>query len=76
MSKEKEIGLWLAIGIIIGVFVGMGIERIYETHQANTTPSEVVCSKGKAFEQVSYGASVYLKTDTECIDTDIIIGGE
>jgi hypothetical protein len=64
MSKEKEIGLWLT----------MVLERIYETHQANTTPSEVVCSKGKAFEQVSYGASVYLKTDTECIDTDIIIG--
>jgi hypothetical protein len=36
----------------------------------------VVCSKGMAYEQASYGASVYLKTETECIDTDIIMGGE
>ena len=67
-------GKWMAVGIFIGSLVGMGILHIFETWQENTTPSEVVCSKGKAFEQVSYGASVYLKTDTECIDTDIIIG--
>jgi len=36
----------------------------------------MVCQKGMAYEQTGYGASVYLKTDTECIDTDIIIGGE
>ena len=67
---------WLATGLFIGSLVGMGLLHIFETWQSNTTPSEVVCQKGRAFEQASYGASVYLKTDTECIDTDIIIGGE
>ena len=67
---------WLATGLIIGSFVGMGLLHIFETYQENTTPSEVVCSKGRAFEQSGFGGSVYLKTDTECIDTDIIIGEE
>ena len=75
MNKCND-GFWLATGLIIGSFVGMGLLHIFETYQENTTPSEVVCSKGRAFEQASYGASVYLKTDTECIDTDIIIGEE
>ena len=75
MHKCNE-AMWLAVGLLIGSFVGMGLLHIFETYQENTTPSEVVCSKGRAFEQASYGASVYLKTDTECIDTDIIIGGE
>ena len=75
MNKTNDI-FWLATGLVIGSFVGMGLLHIFETYQENTTPSEVVCSKGRAFEQASYGASVYLKTATECIDTDIIIGGE
>jgi|TARA_R110000765_G_scaffold203967_1_gene309066 hypothetical protein len=75
MQKTNN-GLWLSTGITVGVFVGMGLLHIFETYQENTTPSEVVCSKGMAFEQASYGASVYLKTDTECLDTDIIMGGE
>ena len=74
MNKKCNSGLWLAVGITVGSFVGMGLLYIYERYQENTTPSEVVCSKGKTFEQASYGASVYLKTDTECIDTDIITG--
>ena len=73
MHKCNE-AMWLAVGLLIGSFVGMGLLHIFETYQENTTPSEVVCSKGRAFEQASYGASVYLKTETECIDTDIIIG--
>ena len=75
MQKTNN-GLWLSTGIAVGTFVGMGLLHIFETYQENTTPSEVVCSKGRAFEQASYGASVYLKTETECIDTDIIMGGE
>ena len=75
MNKNNS-ATWLATGLLIGNLVGMGLLYIYETYQENTTPSEVVCSKGRAFEQANYGASVYLKTDTECIDTDIIIGGE
>ena len=70
--KRCNDGRWLTIGIILGNFIGMGLLYIYETYQENTTPSEVVCSKGKAFEQVSYGSGVYLKTDTECIDVDFI----
>ena len=69
-------GFWLGTGLLIGSLVGMGLLHIYETYRENTTPSEVVCSKGMAFEQSSFGTSVYLKTDTECLDTDIIIGGE
>ena len=75
MNKCND-GFWLGTGLLIGSLVGMGLLHIFETYQENTTPSEVVCSKGRAFEQASYGASVYLKTETECIDTDIIIGGE
>ena len=75
MTKTND-GFWLGTGLLIGSLVGMGLLHIFETYQENTTPSEVVCSKGRAFEQASYGASVYLKTETECIDTDIIIGGE
>ena len=75
MNKYND-GFWLGTGLLIGSLVGMGLLHIFETYQENTTPSEVVCSKGRAFEQASYGASVYLKTETECIDTDIIIGGE
>ena len=56
--------------------VSYKVLHIFETYQENTTPSEMVCQKGMAYEQTGYGASVYLKTDTECIDTDIIIGGE
>jgi len=74
--KNNNNGLWLSAGIIVGVFVGMGLLHIYETYQENTTPSEVICQKGMSYEQASYGASVYLKTDTECLDMDIIIGGE
>tara|TARA_B100000768_G_scaffold147843_1_gene141535 strand:+ start:328 stop:552 length:225 start_codon:yes stop_codon:yes gene_type:complete len=73
MNKCND-GFWLGTGLLIGSLVGMGLLHIYETYQENTTPSEVVCSKGRAFEQSSYGASVYLKTETECLDTDIIIG--
>ena len=73
MNKCND-GFWLATGLIIGSFVGMGVLHIFETYQENTTPSEMVCQKGMAYEQTGYGASVYLKTDTECIDTDIIIG--
>ena len=72
--KNNNSATWLATGLLIGSLVGMGLLHIFETYQENITPSEVVCSKGRAFEQASYGASVYLKTDTECIDTDIIIG--
>jgi len=75
MNKNNS-ATWLATGLLIGSLVGMGLLHIFETYQENTTPSEVVCSKGMAFEQSSYGASVYLKTKTECLDTDIIIGGE
>jgi len=75
MNKCND-GFWLGTGLLIGSLVGMGLLHIFETYQENTTPSEVVCSKGMAFEQSSYGASVYLKTETECLDTDIIIGGE
>ena len=75
MNKCND-GFWLATGLIIGSFVGMGVLHIFETYQENTTPSEMVCQKGMAYEQTGYGASVYLKTDTECLDTDIIIGGE
>ena len=75
MNKCND-GFWLGTGLLIGSLVGMGLLHIFETYQENTTPSEVVCSKGMAFEQASYGASVYLKTDTECLDTDIIMGGE
>ena len=74
--KNNNSATWLATGLLIGSLVGMGLLHIFETYQENTTPSEVVCSKGRAFEQASYGASVYLKTDTECLDTDIIMGGE
>ena len=74
MNKCND-GFWLGTGLLIGSFVGMGLLHIFETYQENTTPSEVVCSKGRAFEQASYGASVYLKTDTECLDVDFI-GGE
>tara|TARA_R110000796_G_scaffold31461_3_gene83406 strand:+ start:3289 stop:3516 length:228 start_codon:yes stop_codon:yes gene_type:complete len=72
MNKCND-GFWLATGLIIGSFVGMGVLHIFETYQENTTPSEMVCQKGMAYEQTGYGASVYLKTDTECIDTDIIM---
>ena len=75
MQKTNN-GLWLSTGITVGAFVGMGLLHIFETYQENTTPSEVVCSKGMAYEQATYGASFYLKTDTECLDTDIIMGGE
>ena len=74
MNKCND-GFWLGTGLLIGSLVGMGLLHIFETYQENITPSEVVCSKGRAFEQASYGASVYLKTDTECLDVDFI-GGE
>jgi hypothetical protein len=71
-NKNNNSATWLATGLFIGSLVGMGLLHIYETYQENTTPSEVVCNKGKAFEQANYGASVYLKTDTECLDVDFI----
>ena len=72
MNKCND-GFWLGTGLLIGSLVGMGLLHIFETYQENTTPSEMVCQKGMAYEQTGYGASVYLKTDTECIDTDIIM---
>ncbi len=63
-------GKWLAVGIMLGSLIGMGVLHIFETWQSNTTPSEVVCDKGRAFEQANYGSGVYLKTETECLNME------
>jgi|TARA_R110002124_G_scaffold89750_1_gene229406 hypothetical protein len=75
MSKSNS-ATWLATGLFIGSLVGMGLLHIFETYQSNTTPTEVVCQKGMAYEQTGYGSGVYLKTETECIDTTFIMGEE
>jgi len=65
-------GKWLAVGILIGSLVGMGALFLYEIAQERNTPNDVVCQKGMAFEQASYGSGVYLKTEIECLDVDFI----
>ena len=72
MNKCNE-AIWLAVGLLIGSFVGMGILHIDERYLENTTPNEVVCQKGTAYEQIDFGSGVYLKTETECIDTTFIM---
>ena len=62
---------WLAVGILIGSLIGIGLQNTIEDFLDlwYPTPKEVVCQKGKLFEQISYGGSVYLKTQKECIET-------
>ena len=72
MNKSNS-ATWLATGLFIGSLVGMGLLHIYERYLENTTPNEVVCQKGTAYEQIDFGSGVYLKTETECIDTTFIM---
>lgn len=64
---------WFAVGIFIGALIGLCIEDKLEDFLNHwwPLPSEVVCQKGKLFEQITVGGSVYLKTDKECIETDL-----
>ena len=59
---------WLVFGIVVGNFIGMGILHIVEEVSMYNTPAEVVCQKGKTFQQATTGSEVYLRTETECLN--------
>jgi len=65
---------WCAVGIFLGAIIGLGVQALIidflETWYP--IPPDVICKNNITFEAITYGDSVYLKTNKECIETNII----
>jgi hypothetical protein len=71
VSKSYVESKTLTIGIILGAAIGIGVENVTINilDLLYPIPKEIVCQKGKLFEQAEWGGTVYLKTETECLET-------